>query len=50
MDEREAAWSQLLDILQPKWRAGRPSYNPAKELVEITAIGPLQGGRHGPGP
>jgi hypothetical protein len=50
MDEREAACSELLEVLPPKWRTGRPSFDPAAQLWEIVAIGPKHGGRHGPPP
>jgi len=50
VDEREAAWSELLDVLPPRWRTGRPSYDPATRRWEITAIGPKLGGRRGPPP
>ena len=50
MDECEAAWSELLDLLPPNWRTGRPSFDPAEQLWEIAAMGPKQGGRHGPPP
>jgi hypothetical protein len=32
------------------WRTGPPSYNPATQLLEIVALGPKVGGRHGPPP
>ena len=50
MDEGEPAWSELLDVLPPKWRTRRPSFDPAARLWEIVAVGPKHGGRHGPPP
>jgi hypothetical protein len=50
MDEGEAAWWELLDLLPPMWRTGIPSYDPATHLWEISAIWPKVGGRHGPPP
>jgi hypothetical protein len=35
----QAAWWRPLDILRPKWRAGLPFYDPAREQWEIAPIG-----------
>ena len=50
MDAREAAWSELLDGLLAKWRTGRATQDALTGTWSVTAIGPKQGGRHGPPP
>ena len=50
MEDREAAWDALRKALPMGWRTGPPSYNPATPLLELVALGPKTGGRHGPPP
>ena len=50
MDVREAAWGALRTVLPKGWRTGAPSYDSATRLVEIVALGPKLGRRHGPPP
>jgi hypothetical protein len=50
MDDRELAWAELLEVLPPGWRTGRPSFDPAATRWEVSAIGPKHGGRRGPPP
>ena len=50
MDEREAAWSELLDRLPARWRVGRPSRDVLSGRWTVTVIGPKTTGRYGPPP
>ena len=50
MDDREAAWDALWEVLAQGRRTGPPTYNPATQLVVLVALGPKVGGRHGPPP
>jgi hypothetical protein len=50
MDEREAAWSELLDVVPPKWRTGRATQDALTGQWSVAAIGPKVGGRRGPPP
>ena len=49
-DPREQAWSNLLEVLPPTWRTGRPTNDPARQQWQIVAIGPKHRERHGPPP